>query len=106
VKLFCSASQQLDFGEERGCDKTTSNNLTSICSYIANKISEYNQQHATPLNLFITVRRCTCFRRFFLSIIRSSKLHIQRQAFVRPLLLPAAKPGRDGNYSSIPFRPG
>ena len=34
------------------------------------------------------------FQTVFLSIIRSSKLHIQRQAFVRPLLLPAAsRPG-------------
>jgi len=30
------------------------------------------------------------FRRVFPSIISSSKLHIERQAFVRPLLLPAA----------------
>jgi hypothetical protein len=27
--------------------------------------SEYNQQNATFLNLFISVRRSTCFRRFF-----------------------------------------
>jgi len=30
------------------------------------------------------------FQTFFPSIIRSTNLHIQRQAFVRPLLLPAA----------------
>jgi len=30
------------------------------------------------------------FQTVFPSIIRSSKLHIQRQVFVRPLLLPAA----------------
>ena len=30
------------------------------------------------------------FQTFFPSIIRSSKQHIQRQAFVRPILLPAA----------------
>ena len=30
------------------------------------------------------------FQTVFPSIIRSTKLHIQRQAFVRPLLLPAA----------------
>jgi len=29
------------------------------------------------------------FQTVFPSIIRSSKLHIQRQVFVRPLLLPA-----------------
>ena len=34
------------------------------------------------------------FRTGFLSIIRSSKLHIQSQVFVRPILLPAAsRPG-------------
>ena len=27
--------------------------------------AEFNQQDATFLNLFISVRRCTCFRRFF-----------------------------------------
>jgi len=27
--------------------------------------AEYNQQGATFLNLFISVRHCTCFRRFF-----------------------------------------
>ena len=30
------------------------------------------------------------FQKGFPSIIKSSKLHIQRQAFVRPVLLPAA----------------
>jgi len=30
------------------------------------------------------------FQTVFTSIIRSSKLHIQRQVFVKPLLLPAA----------------
>jgi len=27
--------------------------------------AEYNQQDATSHNLFISVKRCTCFRRFF-----------------------------------------
>jgi len=53
--------------------------LTFIGPCIANIFSEYNQQDATFHDLFISVRRCTCFRRFFPSIIRSSKLHIQRQ---------------------------
>ena len=44
--------------------------------------AEYNQQDATFHNLFISVRTC--------SIIKSSKLHIQRQVFVRSILLPAA----------------
>ena len=34
------------------------------------------------------------FQTGFPSIIRSSKLYIQRQVFVRPLLLPAASPAR------------
>jgi len=52
----------------------------------------YNQQDATFLNLFISVgvRRSRCFRRDFPPIIRSSKLHIQCQVFVRPMLLPVA----------------
>ena len=57
---------------------------------IANILAEYNQQDATFHNLCISVIRFTRFRRFFPSIIRSPKLHIQRQLFVRPLLLPAA----------------
>jgi len=52
--------------------------------------AEYNQEDATFLNLFISVRRSTCYKRVFPSIIRSSKLHVQRQVLVRPLLLPAA----------------
>jgi len=39
-------------------------NLMFICPCIANIISEYNQQDASFLNLFISVRRSTCFRRF------------------------------------------
>jgi len=40
-------------------------NLTFVGPGIANIISEYNQQDATFLNLFISVRRSGCFRRFF-----------------------------------------
>ena len=57
-----------------------------------NLFAEYNQQYAKFLNLFISVRCSTCFRRFFSSILRSSKLLIQRQVFVRPILLTAASP--------------
>jgi len=39
--------------------------LTFMCPCIANIFSEYNQQEATFLNLFIPVRRSTYFRRFF-----------------------------------------
>ena len=37
--------------------------LTFICPCIANMFAEYNQQDATFLNLFISLRRSTCFRR-------------------------------------------
>ena len=39
--------------------------LTFICPCIADIFAEYNQQGATFLNLFISVRRSACFRRFF-----------------------------------------
>jgi len=39
--------------------------LTFVGPCSANIFSEYNQQDATYLNLFISVRRSTCFRRFF-----------------------------------------
>ena len=45
------------------CDKT--HDLTFICPCIANIFSEYNQRDVTFLGLFISVRRSTCFRRFF-----------------------------------------
>ena len=63
-----------------------------MSSYYVNQFAEYNQQDATFHNLFIYF--CKTFYMFqtgFPSIIRSSKLQIQRQVFVRPLLvLPAA----------------
>ena len=39
--------------------------LTLIGPCIANVFSQYNQQDATFHNLFISVRRSTCFRRVF-----------------------------------------
>jgi len=39
--------------------------LTFIGPCIVNIISEFNQQDATFYNLFISVRRSTCFRRGF-----------------------------------------
>ena len=39
--------------------------LTSTCPCMANIFSEHNQQDATFHNLFISVRRSTCFRRVF-----------------------------------------
>ena len=64
--------------------------LTFICPCIANIFSEYNQQDATFLRFIYSCKTLCMFQTGFPSIIRSSKLHIQRQAFVRPLLLPAA----------------
>jgi len=40
-------------------------NLTFIFRWIANIFAEYNQQDATFHNLFISIRRSTCFRRSF-----------------------------------------
>ena len=56
---------------------------------IANIFSEYNQQDATFLIFVYFCKTLYMFQTVFQSIIRSTKLHIQRQAFVRPLLLPA-----------------
>ena len=64
--------------------------LTIIFQCIANIFAEYNQKDATFQNFFIPVRRSNMFQTVFPSIIRRPKLHIQRQAFVRPMLLPAA----------------
>jgi len=58
----------------------------NICPCFANIFSEYNQQDATFLNVFISVRRSTCFRRFF----RPSSGAQNCTYSVRPLLLPAA----------------
>ena len=47
---------------QRSCEYLS---LTFIWRRIANIFAEYNQQEATFHNLFISVRRCTCFRRGF-----------------------------------------
>ena len=54
-----------------------------------NIFAEYNQQDATFLKVIYFCKTLYMFQAVFTSIIRSTKLHIQRQAFVRPLLLPA-----------------
>ena len=66
-------------------------NLTFIGPYITNIVSEFNQQDATFLKFIYFCKTLYMFQTVFLSIIRSTKLHIQRQAFVRPILLPAAR---------------
>ena len=66
--------------------------LTFIGPCIANIFSEYNQRDATFLKFIYFCKTLYMFQAVFPSIIRSSKLHIQRHVFVRPLLLPAASP--------------
>ena len=63
---------------------------TLIFTCIANIFSEFNKQEATFLKFIYFCKTLYMFQTGFSSIIRISKLHIQRQVFVRPLLLPAA----------------
>ena len=65
-------------------------NLTFIGPCIANVFSEFNQQDATFLKFIYFCKTLYMFQTVFLSIIRSSKLHVQRQIFVRRILLRAA----------------
>jgi len=74
-----------------------SRNLTFIGPYIANIFADYNQQDATFHNLFISVRRSTCFRRFF----RPSSGAQNCTYSVRLILLPAASLARLAAGSSI-----
>jgi len=80
---------------------TTKSSLTFIYPCIANIFSGYNQQDATFLKCIYSCKTLYMFQMVFPSIIRSSKPHIQRQVFVRPLLLPAAS--LDGMVPSHPF---
>jgi len=52
-------------GHVETCGNVGFFNLTFICPCIASIFAEYNQQDATFLNLFISVRRSTCFRQVF-----------------------------------------
>jgi len=63
----------------------------SVVSYMSyNIVTQYNQQDATFLKFIYFSKTLYMFQTVFPSIIRSTKLHIERQAFVRPLLLPTA----------------
>ena len=62
-------------------------NTTIIGLCIANISPEYNQKDATFLKFIYFCKMLYMFQTGFPSIIRSTKLHIQRQAFVRQLLL-------------------
>ena len=69
--------------------------VVSSCAKLQNKLlSEYNQENATYLKFIYFCKTLYMFQTVFPSIIRSTKLHIQRQEFVRPLLLPAANLAR------------
>jgi len=61
-------------------------NLTFIGPCIANIISGSNQQDATFLKFIHFCKVLYMYQTVFPSIIRSTKLHIQRQVFVTPLL--------------------
>ena len=58
--------------------------VTFIGPCIANIFSEYNQQVALFLLCIYFCKTLYMFETGFPSIISSTKLHIQRQAFVRP----------------------
>jgi len=62
------------------------------------ELVEYSQQDATFHNFCKTL---FVFQTVFPSLMRSSKLHIQRQVFVTPLHLPAASLARLAAGSSI-----
>ena len=51
---------------------------------------QYNQHDAPASQIIYSCRTLYMFRTVFPSIIRSSKLHKQQQAYVKQLLLPAA----------------
>ena len=63
-------------------------NLTFIDPCIATVFSEFNQQDATFLKFIYFCKTLYVFQTVFPSNIRSSKLHIQCQVFVR--LIPGA----------------
>jgi len=80
---------------------TTTSSLKFIYPCNANTFSEYKQQDETYLKCIYFCKTLNMFQTVFPSIIGSSKVHIQHQAFVRPLLLPAAS--LDGMVPSHPF---
>ena len=67
-----------------------------ICMYVSKQDSNHEnilriQPTRCDISPFIYFCKILCmFQTVFPSIIRNSKLHIQHQVFVRPLLLPAA----------------
>ena len=93
-------------------------NLTFICPRISNIFAEYNQQDANFLILFISVRRSTCFRRFYRPLSGAQNCTYSVRYWsdkylkllsgtqnctynVRPILLPVASLARLATGSSI-----
>ena len=67
------------------CDLTI-----SISRNITLMVLQYNQQDAPVSQIIYSCKTFYIFRTVFTPIIRSSKLHIRQQAYVKQLLLPAA----------------
>jgi len=65
--------------------------LTFICPCFANIFAEYKPTRCEVSQFIYYCKTLYMFQTGFPSIIRNSKLHIQRQVFVRPLLLPSAR---------------
>jgi len=93
--------------------------LTFIGPCIANIFSEYNQQNANFLNLFTSIRRCTCFRRFFrpssgaqnctysVRYFSDQYCHLLLAwVFVRTILLPAGSLGVCQTNTATCCKPG
>ena len=64
--------------------------MVHLCVHCLPLFAEYNQQGATFLKFIYFCNTLYMFQTVFPSTIRSSKLHIERQVFVRPILLTAA----------------
>jgi len=60
---YIQENHEWRMGDNSGSRRAWS--LTFTGPYIANIFTEYNQQDAKFHNLFISVGRCTCFRRVF-----------------------------------------
>jgi len=70
------------------------NQLLLFPGILDDLFSEYNQQDAMFFKFIYFCKTLYMFQTVFPSIITSSKLHLQRQAFVRLLLLPAVSLAR------------
>ena len=80
--------------ETSGCLKNCkTENCPLLSCYAAtsgNLFAKYNQQDATFLKFIYFCKTLYTFQTVFPVHHQSTKLHIERQVFVRPLLLPAA----------------